>query len=203
LERFRPFENDERLHFLVAPSDIPLINLNFRRFAYFPLALVFFGVTVAVPACFWISHKVIDFANRADELKKHEIVQLQRNLAQLITLTSIVFTTSTIATIALMQIGRDWIDRGNVRDAYIQNGHAMSIFWSACYTAVIAAMVLIPVCWIAGYTKRIQRQAKYSGGRASFYDQISDVTSYKSLFQAGTAMLGPLLTSSVAAVFGS
>lgn len=202
-ERVLPLQQDVRLGFLLAKIAIPYLNIEFQPFALFPLLLVAFGVAVAVVACFWIAHKAIAFANKADDLKKREIVLMKRSVAQLITLTTIIFTTSTLATIALMQIGRDWIEKGSARDAYIQNGDAMSIFWSACYTAVIGAIALIPLCWIAGYTKRIQRQARYSGGHASFYDHIYEVISFRSVSQAGAAMLVPVATSVIASVFGS
>lgn len=202
-ERVRPLQDDDRLIFLFATYSIPFTHIKFRPLAILPLSLVFFGVAVAVMACFWISHKAIAFAHRADNLRKSEVIELKRSLAQLIGLTTIVFTTSTIATISLMQIGRDWIEKGVARDAYIQNGHAMSIFWSACYTTATVLILILPLCWIARHTRRVQRQAKHAGGRPSFYDQIFEVISFKSIAQAGGATLAPLLTSSIAAVFGS
>lgn len=202
-DRVRPLESDARLAFLFARHSIPFINFEFRSFALFPLLLVLFGVAVAVTACFWIAHKAITFANRADDLKKSEIAELKRSLGQLISLVAVIFTTSSIATIALMQIGRDWFEKGVGRDAYIQNGYAMSIFWSACYTCVTILMVLLPLWWIAARTRRIQRQAKHAGDRPSFFDQIFEVISFKSIAQAGAAALAPLFTSSLAAVFGS
>jgi hypothetical protein len=202
-ERMRPLQNDVRLHLLLATTTLPFVNFEIHSFAFFPLILVIFGVAVAVTACFWISHKAIRFADKADGLKKAEIVELKRSIGQLVTVTSIIFTTSTIATIALMQIGRDWIEKGPARDAYVQNGYAMSIFWSACYTSVTVLIVLIPLYWIVGYTKRIQRQARYSGGRPTFFDQIYEVVSYKAVSQAAAATLVPLFTSTMAALFGS
>jgi hypothetical protein len=201
-ERVGPLREDVRLHFLLPKKSSPPPVFEFHLFAVFPLLLVAFGLVVAIAACFWISHEAIAFASRADALKKQEIVELKRSIAQLIGLTSIIFTTSTIATIAVMQIGRDWIEKGSARDAYIQNGHAMSIFWSTCYTTVIAAIVFIPLCWIAGQTRRIERQARFVN-RRTFYDQIYDVISYQFVSQAGAAMLGPVLTSSLAALFAS
>jgi predicted negative regulator of RcsB-dependent stress response len=161
------------------------------------------GVAVAVAACFWVAQKASTFTNRADDLRPLQIAELKRSIGQLITLTTVVFTTSTIATIALMQIARDWVEKGAVRDAYIQNGHAMSIFWSANYTCVTALMVILPLWWIAARTRRIQRQAKHAGDRATFWDQIFEVVSFRSVVQAGCATLAPLLTSSFAATFGS
>ena len=202
-ERVRPLRSDARLHFLFTKFSLPNGIFEIEPFALFPLLLVIFGVAVAVTACFWIAHKAVRFADKADGLKKAEIVELKRSVGQLVTITSIIFTTSTVATIALMQIGRDWIEKGTVRDAYVQNGYAMSIFWSSCYTTITVLMVLIPLYWIAGYTKRIQRQAKYSGGRPSFFDQIYEVVSYKAVSQAAAGTLVPLFTSSMAALFGS
>ncbi|HEV7877531.1 hypothetical protein [Bradyrhizobium sp.] len=203
LERMKPLQTDARLYFLLATTTIPFVNFEIHPFAFFPLLLVIFGIAVAVTACFWISHKAIRFADRADGLKKAEIIELKRSVGQLLAITSTIFTTSTIATIAVMQIGRDWIEKGSVRDAYVQNGYAMSIFWSACYTSVTVLIVLIPLYWIAGYTKRIQRQAKYSGGRAGFFDQIYEVVSFKAVSQAAAATLVPLFTSTMAALFGT
>lgn len=200
-ERIRPMQGDPRLSFLFAAR--LLAGLKFHLFALFPLALVFLGVAAAVMACFWISHKVIAFADRADDLKNADVLELKRNLAQLIGFIAIVFTTSTVATIALMQVGRDWVEKGSLRDAYIQNGHAMSIFWSACYTSVIALIVVLPLWWMASRTRRIQRQARHAGGRSTFYDQIFESLSYQSIAKAGVATLAPLLTSSAAALFGS
>lgn len=202
-DRVRPLADDARLAFLFARHSIPVIHVEFRSFALFPLLLVLFGVAVAVTACFWVAHKAIIFANRADDLKKSEIAELKRSLGQLISLVAVVFTTSSIATIALMQIGRDWFEKGAGRDAYIQNGYAMGIFWSACYTCVTILMVLLPLWWIAARTRRIQRQAKHAGNRPSFFDQIFEVISFKSIAHAGAAALAPLFTSSLAAVFGS
>jgi len=202
-DRIRPLESDARLAFLLAPREIPFIHIGIPAFAAFPLLLVLFGVAVAITACFWIAQKAVTFANHADDLKATQISELKRSVGQLLSLTTVVFTTSTIATIALMQIGRDWLAKGAVRDAYIQNGHAMSIFWSACYTCVTILMVLLPLWWIATRTRRIQRQAKYAGGRATFWDQIFGVVSFKSVVQAGCATLAPLLTSSFAAAFSS
>lgn len=200
-DRIRPLEGDARLAFLLAVREIPFTHIGVRPFAVFPLLLVMFGVAVAVTACFWIAQKSVTFANHAGDLKTTQIAELKRSVGQLLSLTTVVFTTSTIATIALMQIGRDWLGKGAPRDAYIQNGHAMSIFWSACYTCVTILMVLLPLWWIATRTRRIQRQAKYAGGRASFWDQIFEVVSFKSVVQAGCATLAPLLTSSFAATF--
>lgn len=202
-ERVMPLQGDWRLAFLLTKRAFLFTSLKLELLALFPLALVLFGVAAAVMACFWISHRAIAFAHRADDLKKSDILVLKRNLTQLISIVTVVFTTSTIATIALMQIGRDWIEKGSVRDAYIQNGHAMSIFWSACYTTVIVLMIVLPLWWIARRTRRIQRQAKHAGGRTSFYDQILEVLSYKSIVQAGSVTLAPLFTSSIAAVLGS
>lgn len=202
-DRIAPLQQDGRLASLLAERTIPFLGLKFQPLALFPLLLVAFGVAVAVVACFWIAHKAIEFVNRADDLKKQHIVEMKRSVAQLITLISIIFATSTLATIGLMQIGRDWIEKGAARDGYIQNGDAMSMFWSAGYTCSIGAIVLIPLCWIAGYTKRIQRQARYAGGRASFYDHIYEVISLRGVSQAGAAMLAPVLTSAIAAVLGS
>jgi hypothetical protein len=202
-ERIKPLHSDDRLHLLLATTALPFINFEIHPFAFFPLLLVIFGIAVAVTACFWISHKAIRFADKADGLKRAEIVELKRSIGQLVTVTSIVFTTSTIATIALMQIGRDWIDKGIARDAYVQNGYAMSIFWSACYTSITVLIVLMPLYWIVGYTRRVQRQAKYSGGRPGFFDQIYEVVSYKAVSQAAAATLVPLFTSTMAALFGT
>jgi hypothetical protein len=199
--RIRPLEGDPRLAFLLAPQNIPFIHFSVRPFAIFPLSLVFFGIAVATVACFWISHKAVAFADHAGKLKNTQISELKRSVGQLLSLTTIVFTTSTIATITLMQIGRDWIGKGAIRDAYIQNGHAMSIFWSACYTCVTILMVLLPLWWVAARTRSIQRQAKYAGDRIGFWDQIFEVVSFRSVIQAGCATLAPLLTSSFAATF--
>lgn len=202
-DRIRPLESDARLAFLLSPWRLPFTHFSFRPLALFPLLLTLFGIAVAVTACFWIAHKARTFANRAGDLKIAQIAELKRSVGQLLSLTTVVFTTSTIATIALMQIGRDWLGKGASRDAYIQNGHAMSIFWSACYTCVTILMVLLPLWWIAARTRREQRQAKYAGGRASFWDQIFEVVSFKSVVQAGCAALAPLLTSSFVATFSS
>jgi hypothetical protein len=202
-DRIRPLESDTRLAFLLTPRQIPLLHFGVRPFALFPILLVLFGAAVTVTACFWIAHKATTFASRADDLKPIHIVELKRSISQLISLTTVVFTTSTIATIALMQIGRDWLDKGAARDAYVQNGHAMSIFWSACYTCVTILMILVPLWWIAARTRRIQRQARHAGDRTTFWDQIFEVVSFKSVVQAGFAMLAPLLTSSFAATFAS
>lgn len=200
-DRIYPLERDARLAFLLTPREIPFTHIQVRLFAVFPLLLVLFGVAVAVAACFWIAQKAVTFASHAGDLKPTQISELKRSVGQLLSLTTVVFTTSTIATIALMQIGRDWLGKGAPRDAYIQNGHAMSIFWSACYTCVTILMVVLPLWWIASRTRRIQRQAKYAGDRASFWDQIFDVVSFKSVVQAGCAALAPLLTSSFVATF--
>jgi hypothetical protein len=202
-DRIRPLESDVRLAFLVTPRPIPLTHFNVRPFAIFPILLTLFGVAVAVTACFWIAHKAVTFASQANDLQPAHIIGLKRSVGQLISLTTVIFTSSTIATIALMQIGRDWLDKGAVRDAYIQNGHAMSIFWSACYTCVTVLMITIPLWWVAARTRRIQRQAKHAGARATFWDQIFEVVPFKSVIQAGCAMLAPLLTSSFAAAFAS
>jgi len=202
-ERVRPLEADPRLAVMLTRHAIPLTQVRFQPFALFPLILVVFGVTAAVMACFWIAHKAIVFSHRADDLKKLDILELKRSLTQLIGLITVVFTTSTIATIALMQIGRDWVEKGSMRDAYIQNGHAMAIFWSACYTTLIVLIIVLPLWWIARHTRRIQRQARHSGARPTLYDQIFEIVSYKSVTQVGIATLAPLLTSSIAAVFGS
>lgn len=202
-ERLRPMESDQHLAFLLTKHVIPFVNAKAQLFALFPFILIAFGVAAAIVGCFWIAHKVITFTNRVDDLKSHDILALRRHLAQLIGLVTVVFTTSTIATVALMQIGRDWIEKGPTRDVYIQNGHAMSIFWSACYTSVIALMVILPLWWVARRTRRIQQQARRSGGHPTFYDQVFELVSYKSIVQAGIAILAPLLTSSIAAVFGS
>jgi len=202
-DRVAPLQQDERLASLLAERTILFLGFKYQPLALFPLLLVAFGVAVAVVACFWIAQKAIEFVNRADDLKKQHIVEMKRSVAQLITLISIIFATSTLATIALMQLGRDWIEKGAARDTYIQSGDAMSIFWSAGYTSATGAMVLIPLCWIAGYTRRIQRQARYAGGRASFYDHVYEVISLKGVSQAGAAVLVPVLTSIIAAVFGS
>jgi hypothetical protein len=203
LERMKPLHSDARLHFLLATTTIPIINFEIHPFAFFPLLLVIFGIAVAVAACFWIAHKAIRFTEKADGLKKPDIIELKRSVGQLVAITSTIFTTSTIATIAIMQIGRDWIEKGSMRDAYVQNGYAMSIFWSACYTSITVLIVLLPLYWIAGYTKRLQRQAKHAGGRPGFFDQIYEVFSYKAVSQAAAGTLVPLFTSSMAALFGS
>jgi hypothetical protein len=202
-DRIRPLESDTHLAFLVGPRELKLVNLSFRPFAVFPLLLTFAGVAVAVAACFWIAQKATRFADRADDLKPLQIAELKRSVGQLIALTTVVFTTSTIATITLMQIARDWVGKGAIRDAYIQNGHAMSIFWSANYCCATVLMVILPLWWIAARTRRIQRQAKHAGERATFWDQIFEVVSFKSVVQAGCATLAPLLTSTFAAAFGS
>ena len=110
-DRVMPMQEDIRLNYLLATSAIQYPYIEFQPFALFPLVLIAFGVAVAVVACFWIAHKAIGFANKADDLKRRDIVDMKRSVAQLITLTSIIFTTSTLATIALMQIGRDWIEK--------------------------------------------------------------------------------------------
>jgi len=202
-DRIRPLEDDARVASLFALHQIPLMHFGIRPFAVFPILLTLFGIAVAVTACFWIAHKATTFANRADDLKPAHIADIKRSVGQLISLTTVVFTTSTIATIALMQIGRDWLEKGIVRDAYIQNGHAMSIFWSACYTCVTVLMILIPLWWIATRTRRVQRQAKHAGVRGTFWDEVFEVVSFRSVIQAGCATLSPLLTSSFAATFGS
>lgn len=201
--RIRPLEADPHLTFLVGIRSSAVARISFRLFAVFPLLLTFFGVAVAIGACFWIAQKAVTFAHRADDLKPRQIAELKRSIGQLIALTTVVFTTSTIATIALMQIARDWIGKGPVRDTYIQNGHAMSIFWSANYTCVTALMVILPLWWLAARTRRVQRQAGRTGERTTFWDQIFEVVSLKSALQAGSAALAPLLTSSFAATFGS
>jgi hypothetical protein len=201
--RIRPLENDPRLAFLLAPQEIKFVHLRIRPFAVLPLLLTFFGIAVAITACFWIAQKSVAFVHRSDELKPSQVAELKRSIGQLITLTTVIFTTSTIATIALMQIARDWVERGDVRGAYIQNGHAMSIFWSACYTCVTALIVIIPLWWIATRTRRIQRQAKYAGERRTFWDHIFEFVSFASVIQAGLAVLAPLLTSSFVAAFAS
>lgn len=202
-DRIRPMEGDARLVFLLMPQEIPLVHFRLRPFAIFPLLLTLFGVAAAVAACFWIAQKAITFSHRSDDLRATQVSELKRSVGQLITLTTIIFTTSTIATIALMQIARDWVEKGVIRDAYIQNGHAMSIFWSACYTCVTAFIVIIPLWWISARTRRLQRQAKYGGERRTFWDHIFDLVSFASVIQAGFAVLAPLLTSSFVAVFAS
>ena len=201
--RMAPIQNDARFSLLLGTTVTPLLNLKLQIFALFPLLLIAFGIIAAVIACFWIADKAVTFAYAADSLSKKEIVQLKRSVAQLVALISIVFTTSALATITLMQIGRDRIEKGDAREAYIQNGDAMSIFWSACYTSIIATIVLIPLWWIFGYTKRIQRQARHAGGRATFFDHIYEVISFRGVTQAAAAMFVPVLTSVIAAVFGS
>lgn len=203
-ERVKPLYPDGRLSSLLC-RHIPLLfsPQKVELLALFPLTLVLFGIAAAVMACFWISHKAIAFAHRAEHLERADILLLKRTLAQLIAIITIVFTTSTIATITLMQVGRDWIEKGAVRDAYIQNGYAMSIFWSACYTSVIILIIILPLWWIARRTRRIQRQAKYAGDHPTLYDQIFEAISYESIAKAGGATLTPLLTSSIAAVLGS
>lgn len=202
-ERVRPMEGDARLLFLLRPREIPIAHSHICLFAIFPLLLTLFGVAVAVAACFWIAQKAITFSHRSDDLRPTQVAELKRNVGQLITLTTIIFTTSAIATIALMQIARDWIEKGAVRDAYIQNGHAMSIFWSACYTCVTALIVIIPLWWIAARTRRLQRQAKYGGEHRSFWDHMLGLVSFASVIRANIAVLAPLLTSSFVAVFAT
>jgi hypothetical protein len=116
---------------------------------------------------------------------------------------SLIFTTSAIATIVFLQIGRDWIDKGEVREVYIQNGYAMSIFWSACYTSVFVSILLVPLFWLASQMVRLRRQAKVSHFGASPYDQIYDLVSYKFLARIGAAVCSPIVTSCIAAVWGS
>src|SRR5262249_43130388 len=160
------------------------------------IILILFGAAAAVMACFWIAHKAIAFAHRADDLTRPDILELRRSMTQLVGVITVVFMTSTIATITLMQIGRDWIEKGDTKDAYVQNGHAMSIFWSGCYTTVTILIILLPLWWIAWRTRRIQRQAQHAGERVTLYDQIFENVSYSSIAQAGIAALTPLLTSS-------
>jgi hypothetical protein len=201
--RIAPLYPDGRLANLLSFKTVLFTQLNIQLLALFPLTLVAFGVLIAVIACFWISHKAIAFAHKADDLRKEHVVEMKRNLTQLITVISVVFATSTLATIALMQIGRDWIESGSERDSYIQTGDAMSIFWSAVYTSVIGAIVFLPLIWVAGYTKRIQHQARYAGAKSSFSDNVYEALSLTGVARAALAMLTPLLTSTLAAAFGS
>lgn len=201
--RIRPMESDARLTLLLAPQQLPLIRTGYRVFAIFPLLLVMLGVAVATVACFWIAHRVVAFSDHAEELGKKQISELKRSITALVSLTTIIFTTSTVATIALMQIGRDWVRTGPVKDAYIQNGHAMSIFWSGVYTSVTILMIVLPLWWMASHTRRVQRGAKHAGARPSFWDQIFDAVPLKSVLQLGATALTPLVTSALAATFAS
>lgn len=201
--RVRPMETDPRLAFLLTIRRIPYVHAEFRIFATFPLLLIVFGIAVATSACFWLSHKAAIFSNRADKITAKQVAELKRNITALVSLTTIIFTTSTVATIALMQVGRDWLDKGSAKEAYIQNGHAMSIFWSGVYTSVTILMIVLPLWWIASRTRRIQRQAKHAGDRPSFWDHIFDVVPLKSVLQVGGAALSPLVTSALAATFAS
>ena len=201
--RIRPMESDARLAFWLARARIPFIHVDYLVFATFPLLLTMFGIAVATTACFWIAHKAVIFSEHADNLKARQISELKRSISALVSLTTVIFTTSTVATIAVMQIGRDWVEKGPVKEAYILNGHAMSIFWSGVYTSVTILMIVLPLWWVTSRTRHAQRQATHAGDRPSFWDQIFDVVPLKSVLQVGGAALAPLMTSALAATFAT
>lgn len=202
-ETVRPLLGDHRFGLLLSKIKIPFLGVRLEVLALIPLALIVLGILFSVVACFWAAHRAIDFINKASSMQKSEIVALKREIAQLMTLLSIIFTTSCVSTIAFLQLGRDWIEKGNARDAYIQNGYAMSIFWSACYTVIMLSIMLIPLFWAGRQTLRIRRQARYSGSKGGFYDPFYDVFSYGFISKSGVATLMPIVTSAVAAVVGS
>lgn len=202
-ETMRPLLDDGRFGFMLGEERIPLSQVHLQPFALLPLTFVILGVFFSIVACFWVSHRAIDFVHKAQDLQKREITELKSEVAQLISLLSIVFTTSCISTIAFLQLARDWIEKGPVRDAYIQNGYAMSIFWSACFTMIMLGILLIPLFWVGRHTLRLRRQAKFSGRGLGFYDPFYEVFSYSFLSKVGAATLMPILTSSIAAVIGS
>jgi hypothetical protein len=198
-----PLRSDHRLDLLLHDYSIPLLRFQFEPFAVFPFSLILFGVLFSAVACFWAAHIAATFSYRADDLKKSDLLHVKRDIAQLITLLSVVFTTSCISTIIVMQIGRDWIEKGPERDAYVQNGYSMSIFWSACYTSIFLTILLIPLFWTARKTLRVRRQATFRGSKPDFFDPFYDVFTYPFLSKAGAAVLMPMITSSLAAVIGS
>jgi hypothetical protein len=203
IETMLPLQNDPRFGMLMERHRIPVFGSEFQTFASIPLFLVLFGVLFSVTACFWMAHQAVDFLRKASDLKPTEIAKIKRRVAQLIALMAIVFTTSALSTIIFLQIGRDWIQEGSRKIAYIQNGYAMAIFWSVCYTAIFLLILTIPLFWVTHRTKRFERQAKYAAGTALHFDEIYRQVSYKFLAQIGTAIISPVITSSVAAILGS
>lgn len=189
-----PLRADSRFRFLFSDNDLVRRGFDIELFAFAPLTLIFFGVGVAVVACFWISNRAVGFIHSHDELRKRELDYLKRDVSVLISLISIIFTTSTVSTIAFLQMGRDWIDKGPIRDAYVQNGYAMSIFWSCGFSCIIIAMVVVPLI-------AVKRGRKVRADM--LYNSIHDILSYRFASQAGLAVLMPILTSSLAAMLGS
>lgn len=198
-----PLEGDYRFGFLLGKHRIPLLGAELETFAVIPLMLVLFGIFFSVIACFWMAHRSIDFLRKADDLQPAEVADMKRGIVQLVTLMAVVFTTSTLSTIVFLQIGRDWLESSDAKTAYIQNGYAMAIFWSVCFTTIFLVILIVPLLWIAIHTRRLQRQAKYADRKTAYFDQIYEVISYKFLAQLGTAVISPIITSSIAAALGS
>jgi len=126
-ETIQPLQGDPRFGHLLGEHRIPLIAARFQLFAIFPLVLIAFGAAIAIVACFWVSQRMVDFVRTADGLKEAEIMEMKRDVAQLVSMISAIFTTSTVSTIALLQLGRDWIEKGPSRDAYI--GRVIAESW--------------------------------------------------------------------------
>ena len=202
-ETVRPLLGDARFGHLLRKIEISLLRIHLEVLALIPLSFVILGILFSIVACFWAAHRAVDFVHKAGGIQKAEIIALKREIAQLMTLLSIIFTTSCVSTIAFLQLGRDWIEKGSARAAYIQNGYAMSIFWSVCYTVIMLSIVLIPLFWAGRQTLRIRRQARFSGSKGGFYDPFYDVFSYGFFSKSGAATLMPIITSAVAAVIGS
>lgn len=199
----RPLSGDARFGILWHYLQIPQSDIRLQVFALVPLTFVMLGISFSILACFWTAHKAVDLVRRARDIKEAEIVELKREIAQLLSLLSIVFTSSCISTITFLQLGRDWIEKGPLRDSYVQNGYAMAIFWSACFTIIMLMIVLVPLFWVGWRTLHIRRQAKHAGDKSRYFDPFYDVFSYGFLSKSAAATLMPIVTSSIAAVIGS
>lgn len=189
-----PLRSDPRFGFLFSSNDAVGLGFDIELFALAPLALMFCGIGVAVIACFWISNRAVGFIHSQKNITKKELAQLKRDMSVMISLISTIFTTSTVSTIIFLQMGRDWFVKGPAKDVYIQNGYAMSIFWSCGFSCVIIAMVVVPLIAV----KR-GRQLRED----ILYENIHEILSYRFASQAGLAILMPILTSSAAAMLGS
>lgn len=199
-ETTRPIESDPRFGFLL--QNISLWRFQIQIFALFPLSLVLFAVAAAVLACFWVAQHAIHVSLH-NSIGAVEANELKREAARLLFFVSVIFTSSTIATVTFLQIGRDWIAKGPEREAYVQNGYAMSIFWSVCFTSIIIVIILTPTVWAMAAMGRRGHESIVRDGKAGFYDRIYETISYKFSSQVAATILMPLFTSSIAALFGS
>jgi hypothetical protein len=198
-----PLKADPQMKFLMESVSIISTNFHFRLFAIYPVGLVALGIIFSVVACFWISHIAITFLDRAQDLEHSDIVRLKSDVTQATSLLGIVFTTSTITTVVSQQLGRDWIEALDRKRIYIQDGYAMSIFWSTCYTSILLSIILIPLLFVGLWILPFKRRASSSRRESVYYEQIYELVSLKFLTQIGAAILAPIFTSSLAAIIGS